>query len=511
MPSPAKPDETPGGVAPPRLLFKNILHGSSLYSLVIVGSSLASIILLPVNTRFLNKTDFGVLDLLERISVAVSLLLGLNFSSALGYFYFSRHSREDRAPVLGTMFSGSLMIGCLAGGIGWIFATPISRMVFTTPDYAMYLRVIFAVLPLSFLLEVGMGWLRVEDRADAYVIASFFRIGSVITMTLIGVALLRLRVWGVLSANLISGGVLAIVLAAYCFRVYRFNFTASLFVRMVRFSVPLGLSGIAMFIVHFGDRFILPHFRPLGDLGIYSIAYKIGMLIGVVHGSFQNYWSAQVYQIAKRPDADSVVARTFSYLMLILSFCGLGLIVASKPVLHILTQPVFWDAAALVPVIVLAYYLRAVGEFFRCIFLVEGRPGYEAACCWIGAGVCLIAYFEMIPRWGIWGAAFATLITFLILAIISVIWVYRLKPFSVESARLLKIVLATAVPLAAYFLFPFSSLVAQIGWSILLLLAYPLLLAMMRFPTPGEWSSVTSLLLRARALLSPTPPPHSLQ
>jgi O-antigen/teichoic acid export membrane protein len=501
MPSPAKPDETQASAAPARLLFRNILQGSSLYSLAIVGGALCSIILLPVNTRFLTKTDFGVLDLLERVTTAFTYLLGLNFSSVLGFFYFKENTQAHRTRVMGTIFTGSLVLGSFAGGLGVIFALPISRFVFASPDYVHYLQVVFLALPLSFIAEVGMSWLRVEDRTGSYVKASFFRIGLLLGGTLLGVAALRLRVWGMLAANISAIGLLAIVLAVYCFRIYRFVFDRPLFMHMVRFAIPLGLSGVALFIVHFGDRFILPHYRPLSDLGIYSIAYKIGMLIGVVHASFQNYWNAQVYQIARRPDANSVVARTFSYLMLILSFCGLGLIVAAKPTLHILTSPAFRDAALLVPVIVLAYYLRAIGDFFRCLFLVEGRPGYEAICNWIGGGACLIGYFLLIPRWGIWGAAYATLIAFLVIGIVSVVWVYRLKPFSVETSRLSKIILATTIPLAAYFLLPFSSLAAQIGWSALLILSYPVLLGLMSFPTPSEWDLLRSLPLRLRQLI----------
>ncbi len=499
---PAKPEVTDGGDVAPRSLFRKILQGSSLYSLPIAGTALASVILLPITTSYLSKADIGVLDLLEKISLALTLLLGLNFSSALGYFYFNRTTAEERTPVVGTMFAGSFVIGVLAGGAGLIFATPISRIVLTSPDYGKYLQVIFLLFPLSFLLEAGMSWLRVEDQAPVFVWASFFRIGIVILGTLVAVGALRMRIWGVLTANLSAIGLLAVVLTVYYFRLYPFRFDWPLFVRMVRFSVPLGLSGVAMFVIHFGDRFILPHYRPLGDLGIYSIAYKIGMLISVAFGSFQNFWNAQIYQIAKRRDANSIVARTFSYLMLILSFCGLGLIVAAKPVLHLLTREAFWDAALLVPVIVLAYYARAVGDFFRCIFLVEGRPGYDAACNWIGAMVCLAGYFALIPRWGIYGAAIATLITFLTIGAVSVVWARRLNPFPVEGARLGKIFLAAAVPLAAYFLLPVSSRAGEIGWAVLLLGSYPALLVLMRFPTPGEWNLVKSLPSRARLALN---------
>ena len=496
-----KPDATHGSVAPARVLFRSIVQGSSLYSLTIVGSTLASILLLPVNTRFLTKSDIGVLDLLEKISIAVSYLLGLNFSAAFGYFYFNRPTARERSPVVGTMVAGSALMGVFAGGISLVLAVPLSRMVFASPDYAPYLRVIFLILPLNFLMEAGMGWLRVEDRALAFVAASFIRIGITICGTILAVAILRLHVWGALSVNVTSIAVLGVVLTVYCFRHYRFAFEWALFVRILKFAAPLGLSGIAMFIIHFGDRFIIPHYHPLGDLGIYSIAYKIGMLISVVFGSFQNYWNAQIYQIAKRHDAETVIARTFSYMVLVLSLCVVGLIVVAKPVLHILTTRTYWDAALLVPVIVAAYFVRAIGDFFRCVFLVEGRPGYDAACNWIGAVVCLISYFALIPRWSIWGAAFATLITFAVIGVISVIWAQRLKPFSVETGRLAKIFLASAIPLGAYSLVRVSSLPAEIGWAALLLLSYPLLLTMLRFPTPGEWGLVRSAAQRTRTAL----------
>jgi O-antigen/teichoic acid export membrane protein len=478
-----------------------MLEGSSLYSLTIVGGALSSVILLPINTRFLHPADIGVLDLLEKVTTIVSLLLGLNFSAALGYFYFSRTSLAERAPVVGTMFAGSFLMGGLAGGVGFLFAGPLSQMVLHSRDYAAYLRVVFASVPLSFLFEVGMGWLRVEDRTIAFVRAAFLRIGVVLTATLVGVAVLKWGAWGVIFGNFTAILLLAVILAVYCFRIYSFTFQWPLFLQILRFAIPLGLSGIAMFIIHFGDRFIILQYRPLADLGIYSIAYKIGMLISVAIGSFQGYWNAQVYQIAKRPDAESVVSRTFSYMVLVLSFCGLGLIVAAKPTLHILTTRAFWDAALLVPVIVAAYYVRAIGDFFRCIFLVEGRPGYDAACNWIGAGVCLIFYFLLIPRQGIWGAAYATLITFIVIGVVSVIWARRLKPFSLESGRLAKIAVAATVPLGAYLLIPVSSLPAQIAWSVLLLLVYPLLLALMRFPTPAEWALLQSMHVRLRCLL----------
>ena len=40
---------------------------------------------------------------------------------------------------------------------------------------------------------------------------------------------------------------------------------------------PIGLGGVAMLVIHYGDRFFLQRSASLADVGIYSLAYKLGM------------------------------------------------------------------------------------------------------------------------------------------------------------------------------------------------------------------------------------------
>jgi O-antigen/teichoic acid export membrane protein len=239
-------------------------------------------------------------------------------------------------------------------------------------------------------------------------------------------------------------------------------------------------------IINFGDRFFLPHYRPLADLGIYVLAYKVGMLIAFVYGSFDAHWSAQVFQIMRREDSDRVFARMFTYVVLGLSSAGLALVVCARPILRIMVAPAFQDAAALVPVIVLAYFIRALGDFLRSLFLVAGRTGYDAITNWFGALVCLASYWMLIPRFGIWGAAFATVIAFAVIAVVSAVWAYRVQRYRIEAGRLAKVGAALTVAILPCFVLPASSLLAQIGVAAGSLAIFPAALWILRFATPGE-------------------------
>ena len=351
-------------------------------------------------------------------------------------------------------------------------------------------------MPLGFVLEAGLGWLRVEDRTPFYTFIVVLRVVVVVAGTIIMVVGFQLKVIGVLLAN--NGAILiaALLAAGAAFRVYRLSFEKALFLKMMKFAMPLTLSALGLFVIHFGDRFFLPRYRPLEELGIYAVAYKVGMLISIVQASFGNYWAAQIYQIVKRPDVETVFARALTYMTGALALCGLGLLVEAKPILILMTSPAYHRAIAIVPIIILAYFIRSLGDFFRFVFLAKGLPHCDAAANWLTAAVALAGYFLVITPNGILGAAWATQITLVAAGAISMIWVYRVWPYKLESARLTKLIMVTATVVAVHFALPEASVPILILRGAALLLVWGAALFLLRFPSPGEMDLVRSLPAR---------------
>jgi O-antigen/teichoic acid export membrane protein len=253
---------------------------------------------------------------------------------------------------------------------------------------------------------------------------------------------------------------------------------------------------MAMFIIHFGDRFLLPSYRGFQELGLYAMAYKIGMLLTPLQASFESYWGVQVYQIVKRPDANQVLARTFTYFMLAMSFAALGLLVAAKPMLKILAAPGYLGAAPLVPIILLAYYLRSLSDFFRFAWLANGLPSHDAVGNWITAAVAAVAYVLLIPRFGAAGAATATLLAFLSAGIISVVWSLRVLPYRLEMGRVAMLAAITGGLSAVHFLLSPTTLTMEIVQGCVLLLAFLALLFVPGFLSPAEKGMLRSLRAR---------------
>jgi O-antigen/teichoic acid export membrane protein len=170
--------------------------------------------------------------------------------------------------------------------------------------------------------------------------------------------------------------------------------------------------------------------------------------------------------------------------------------------LRILTTPAYFQAASIIPIVLAAYYVRALGDFYRIVLLAKGLPSQDAACNWISAIVSLTAYFILIPRYGITGAAFATLITFVVAFAISYVWSCRTWRFPLESKRLMKLGVVTGGLCLVHLALPPTWNILEIVRGLLLLMAFAAALFLWRFPSPAEMDLLRSLRSRMAAYSS---------
>ncbi len=474
-------------------IYRRILVGSGIYSVAVLAQRMASLVMLPLFTRFLTPTEYGAMEIMDLTLNIFGMLFGGNFCTAIFYHYFEAQTQEGRNRVVSTTVFGAALLGFTAATVGWAVSAPLSRLIFQTPVYAQFLRIMFLNFAFTLPLEACFYWLRALDRPVLFVSLSLCRLFLAVCLNVLFLAGLGMGLKGVVFATALTAASLSIGLGAYCISRTGISMQFRLFVRLLRYTVPVSLAGIAMFTMHYIDRFILQRYTTLAEIGIYSLAYKIGMMVSYLHGSFQAYWTSQMYEVVRGKQGTRVYSSVFTYLVLFLSLVGLGLVVSAGPALHVFAGPAFRSAAILVPWLVLAYVLRATGDYFRGIFYIENTPGTDARLNWLGAAVCVAADFAFIPRFSVWGATAATVLTFIVVSSTAFRWALRVRSFELETARVGKIALAAAAVLALHYFIPYGILPAQIGLGLALLLLFPLMLAALNFFTEGEWAWLTKL------------------
>jgi O-antigen/teichoic acid export membrane protein len=181
---------------------------------------------------------------------------------------------------------------------------------------------------------------------------------------------------------------------------------------MWRFGAPLILANLGFFVIHFSDRYFLGAARGLGEVGIYAMAYKFAFMVTFAVGEpFGRVWNVSLYSYTKDPNWERQFARVARYLTLALCTASLGLCLFGPQIIRIMATSAYSGAIALLPILTFAYVAREVGDFFRQILYINKRSGAVGKIAMVSAVVNLALNFALIGRFGMMGAAWATLLT----------------------------------------------------------------------------------------------------
>jgi O-antigen/teichoic acid export membrane protein len=426
-----------GSHASMRSLFGSMLQHGAMYWLATAVGNLSSIFLLPIYTRYLTTTDYGVMELLDlTCSVAVSLL-GMRLADSMLFYYFDAKTPRDRATVLGTALIGAYFVGAVLATLGWFSAPFLSGLEFRSPQYAPYLRLVFLSVAFSLPQSLGYTLLRAQNRSGLFLGLSVVRLAFQVTLILWLLMAKHLGFAAMVWTAMITFAIEALLASWYVARGIPISFHWTIFRKLAGYGAPLAIGSVGMLVLHFGDRYVLSRWVTLSAIGNYALGYKIGMLVANFQGAFSQYWSAQVFPLLKRPEGEKIYVRVSTYYTVGLVFVALSLATFSRPLLQIIVTPAYYPAMAFVPVIAVAYVLRALGDYLRTVFFTERRTGYDAAVIASGVTICVILYGILIPRIGAWGAAIATVTAFGAMVPISFWFAQRVKRHSFEWKRII--------------------------------------------------------------------------
>ena len=488
------------------IVYRNILKHSGIYLVATVITRLASLLVLPIYTRLLAPSDSCVLELLDLTSQVFAVLLGGRVTAALLYFHANARTAGERTLVAHTALGGAHLIGFAGAVAGWFLSRPLSALVFSDVQYTGYFRLVFLQLVFLFPEEAGLGLLRATNRSGSFALASLGRTAIYAGAGIVLLSASQLRVAAVLLAGFAAATVMALVLEWSAIRGLPRRLNWRLLGRLFRYGFPITASGIPLLVVHYGDRYLLQRVATLGEIGVYAIGYKFGMLVMFLYTAFNAYWTSQMFHVVQQPGGERAYVRTCTYVTFVLVSATVVLSAFASPLIGVLTASAFHQAAVFVPPIACAYCLQGLALYFGSVFSIERRTSLHLAVSLISGAVAIGGYLTLIPVFRFWGAVAATVVSFASMAAASYFLAQRVRAFDFEWRRLAKLALSAAPPLVLGFFVQPESWLLQVLWGAACLAAFSLLILVTGFLTKEEWKAgqqqASELLIWIRAQLA---------
>ncbi len=411
---------------------------SAVYGLGGVLAKAMGFFMLPFYTHYLNPSDYGVLEILDLSMSLFGMFLNMGITAALLRSYTAATSPHEKRSAVSTAFLFVVVTGVSTFALGVGFVRPLSTMIFGADVPSKYLLLSFSSFVLGYLANLPRTYLRAMEASGSFVVVETIGLFLMLTLNVYFIAVLKIGLAGILWSSLIVNGLQAVTLSVWMVRKVGIQFSGTLLRSMVSFGLPLVFSNLAMFALNFSDRFFLQRLRSVDDVGLYAVGYKFAFMISyLLVQPFYAMWQSRMYTIHTQPNHREIFRQIFTLYSLLLVYAGLALSVFSPEIVHVMVGPQFASTYKIIPIIALAYVFYGVGYYVQLGMFLTNKTHLIGVVSSVAAVLNLILNYVLVVHYGTLGAAWATLLSFLLIGAGSY-WVsLKVFPLSFGMGRML--------------------------------------------------------------------------
>ena len=393
-----------------RYLVKN----TAIFAVGNLAPKIIAFFMVPIYTNVLNTSEYGIVDLINTISMIAIPFLILNISESIMRFSL------DKGADYNKIMSVGLVIALLSVLIGFFFI-PILRSFDGIKDYVW--MVYFYTISLG-LSQIFLSYLRGTERLIQFSIGNIIQTLAIGGLNVFFLCNLKLQIKGYFGAYILAN----LITCIYAFWIgniknviRNFNIDTVLAIKMIKYSFVLIPNTFMWWIINSSDRIMVTAMIGAAANGIYAISYKIPSMIQILSNIFNQAWTYSAIRENESEDREEYSNKVYYRITAMALMSGVGILAIIKPFLHYYVSAEYYIAWMYTPFLIIGYVFITMGAFLATTYTVnKNSKGFLfSSCC--GAVINVILNFLLIPIFGINGAAISTGISYIAVFIYRVI------------------------------------------------------------------------------------------
>lgn len=429
---------------------------SFIYGIGQVLSKAIIIILLPLHTNFINPGEYGVFNVLLVFIGFMAIAYSFGLNTAFLQFYLLEPDQRKKDTYFSSAFFATVIIACVLSLFIYSFKASLANLLFHNEQYKNLMNLVVIILTFDAFILLSKNILRAEERSVFYAFVSIFNVAINCILNIIFVVHFRYGVQGILIAYLIASGITFLLLVPITFKHLSSTFSMEMLRKMLVFGLPFLPSMLALFLIDSIDRNLIERYLGLEAAGIYGAGYKVSLVIKLFINAFNVAWVPFFLSMANDENAKNIFSKVLTYFTIISSFVFLFFsmfmdqIVKVKFFGYSIVGKEYWGSLQIVPVVILAYVFYGFYVNFQVSIFLKQKTKYFAYINIAGAVVNIVSNIYLIPAFKLMGAAYATLLSYLLMAVWLYVITQRIYPIPYELKKILKIGLISLIIFIIY-------------------------------------------------------------
>lgn len=411
-------------------------------------------------TFFISMSSYG--EMTKVYVYATFLMVLFTYGMETAYFRFVQQ-HKNKQELFNTSFSSIIFSTLFLSAAMFIWAHPIAEL-FRVAEHPEWIRWFAFILGFDALAAIPFARLRQEQRPVKYAVIKFLNIFlQVVLIFYFLVICPRLQrdhpgnwllyfynpnigVGYIFVANLIAS-VLTLCFLYKEILGFRLHINKKLWKQLLAYSLPLVIVGFGGMINEVVDRALLDYLLPYSDnarnkiIAIYQIGYQFAMLINIFIQIFRMGAEPFFFNEMNKSNAKETYARVMKFF--IIGSCWMFLVIVlfrdlwkALNIVDIRGHPEYAEGFKVIPQLALAYVCLGIYYNLAVWYKLTNKTLAGAAITSAGVVVTLVLNFWWIPLYSYVGSAWASLICYFVMMVVSFIWGQKKYPVPYEWKKL---------------------------------------------------------------------------
>lgn len=430
---------------------KTLLKQSSHYLGGRIFVMAAALISFPILTRIFSVADYGILNLINTTLFIIAAISKLGFPNAIVRFYAEFKTERRLTDFYSTIFTGSLLAAAIVAAL---FAASIQLI----PDKLISTYVVGIVSLGSILIftrcanDTLTSFLRAEQRTKLYNLIGIIRQYASLSLSVFLVFFFVKGIYGFYVGQTVSS-IIILCLLLYIFRgrikIGAARFSPPILRQSIKFGFPLVWAELGHLILNYADRYLIQLYLGSTSLGLYTAGYNLTLCVvdAIIYPI--NYAMTPIYMniLVNKGEQQTkeFFTKLFTYFSLIMLPSVFGFIAVGRDLISFLASTKYAESYLVLPYVVIGQAIYACTIILNSGLFISKKT-YVVTYVMIGACILNVALnIVLIPRYGIIGAAQATLISCILYAVILTYYSMREFKFPLEYRRIILYIIASCV------------------------------------------------------------------
>ena len=404
---------------------KSLAKDTAIYGLSSIVGRFLNYLLVPLYTTQLSAASGGYGVITNMYAYTALILVLLTFGMETTFFRFSNKEGEDPQKVYSTILTAVGFTSLVFVAMVFTFITPLSN-VMGYADHPSFIWVMAITVAIDAFQCIPFAYLRYKKRPIKFAALKMLFILLNIILNLVFFLILPSLyrsypdvIGKIYDPSIGAGYAFYINLACtglitFCFYKelsgFKYAFDGALMKRMLGYSWPILILGIAGILNQTADKILFPYIYKGSNaheqLGIYGAASKIAMIMAMITQAFRYAYEPFVFGKAKDKDNRDTYAKAMKF-FIIFTLLAFLVVMGYIDILKFLIGKDYWNGLEVVPIVMAAEIM--MGIYFNLSFWYKliDKTIWGAWFSGIGCAVLIAVNLIFVPKYGYMACAWA--------------------------------------------------------------------------------------------------------